>query len=86
MLRKLINPYALFSCSFAWNNVCFRNDVPAALLGCYGRWGSLERDARAQAINVDGMRCAKGWSVVAAVRSVRPFIEDVDSTAGSGGE
>jgi len=83
MLCKLVSPYGLLPCPFAWNNVCLGNNVPAAFLGSCGGWRSLERYAWVNTVNVDGMVGAEGWTVVGAIRSIHPFVEDVDSTAGS---
>ena len=86
MLSKLVNPHVLLPCPFAWNNVCLWNDVPSAFLGCCGRWGSFECYAWVQAISVDGVWRPKRWTVVGAVGSVHPFVEDINSTARSRGK
>ena len=80
---RLVSPHALFPCPFAWNDVRLGNDVPAPFLGSWGRWGSLECYAWVHTINIIGMVGAEGWTMVDAVRSVNPFVEDVDSTLGS---
>ena len=83
ILSRLVSPHALLPCPFAWNDVRLGNDVPAAFLGSCGGWGSLERYAWVHTIDVSGMIGAEGWTMVGAVRSIHPFVEDVDSTAGS---
>lgn len=83
MLWKLVSPYTLLPCPFAWNDVRLGNDVPTAFLGSCGGWGSLERYAWVHTIDVGRMVGAEGWTVVSAVRSIHAFVEDVDSAAGS---
>ena len=83
MLCKLVGPYALLPCLFAWNDIRLGNDIPAAFLGSCSGWGSLERYAWVHTINIGGMAGTEGRTVVGTVRSIHTFVEDVDSAAGS---